>query len=105
MKNVLKSAVRKSFNMVGLEVHRRNDNKSVQLIEGNLVVPNLWVMPSYSDLIAARIDPSNSHLVLLGDREQIDFLKPRIERRGLKASGVVCDWDQDFDSFPPAAPV
>ncbi|HJZ80492.1 MAG TPA: class I SAM-dependent methyltransferase [Pyrinomonadaceae bacterium] len=105
MKNVLKSAVRKSFNVVGLEVHRRNDHKSVQLIEGNLVVPNLWVMPSYCDLIAARIDTTNSQVVLLGDREQIDFLIPGIERRGLQASGIVWNWDQDFDSLPPDATI
>ena len=105
MKNVLKSAVRKSFNMVGLEVHRRNDHKSVQLIEGNLVVPNLWVMPSYSDLIAARIDPSNSHLVLLGDLEQIDFLKPGIERRRLRASGIVWDWDEGLEAISEDATI
>jgi len=75
MKNSLETTVQKSFNAVGLEVHRRNDRDSVQLIEGNLVVPNLCARPRYCDLIAARIAPSSSDVVLLGDREQIDFLK------------------------------
>ena len=105
MRNVLKRAVRKSFNTVGLEVHRRSDQKSVQLIKGNLVVPDLWAIPGYCDLIAARIDPAADHVVLLGKREQIDFLRPGLERRGLKATGIVWDWDQSFDSIPAAATI
>ena len=105
MKNVFKSAVRKSFHTIGLEIHRRNDDKSVQLIEGNLVVPNLWTNPCYSDLIAARIDPRSSQVVLLGDRAQIDFLTPGIERRGLKTSGIVWDWDHKDNSVPADATI
>src|SRR5215813_3193966 len=105
MKNVLKRAVRKSFHIVGLEVHRRPNEKSVQLIEGNLVVPNLWARPSYGDLAASRIDPAVTQVILLGDRDQIDFLKPGIERRGIKALGLVWSWDQSFDSIPAEATI
>src|SRR5262245_39138588 len=100
MKNVLKRAVKKSFHTVGLEVHRRTDQKSVELIEGNLVVPNIWARPGYGDLIASRIDPASPEVILLGDPDQIDFLKPGIERRGPKATGIVWNWDQNFDSIP-----
>lgn len=105
MKNILKSAVRKSLDSVGLEIHRRNDKKSFQLIEGNLVVPNLWANPSYSDLIASRLDPSSTQVVLLGDRAQIDFLTPGIERLGLKTSGLVWDWGHKDESIPDDATI
>jgi hypothetical protein len=105
MKSAFKRAVRKSFHTVGLEIHRRNDEKSVQLIDGNLVVPNFWSRPSYSHLVAARIDPSSSQVVLLGEREQIDFLTPGLERQGLKTSGIEWNWDHKDDSIPDDAAI
>jgi len=105
MDNVIKRAVRKSFNTVGLEIHRRNDQKSVQLIDGNLVVPNVWSMPGYGDLIAARIDPAKSPVVLLGDAGQIEFLRSAIERRGLKTLGIEWDWGREAEAIPPDATI
>lgn len=98
MKNLIKRAVRKSFHAAGFEIHRRDDRDSVELIEGNLVVPNIWARPIYRNLIASRIDQSTPHVVLLGDQQQIDFLKPGIEERGLAVSGYVWDW-RDADGY------
>ena len=105
MKSVLKSVIRKSFHTVGLEIHRRNDEKSVPLIDGSLVVPNLWARPCYSDLIARRIDPSTTLVVLLGDREQTDFLTPAIERLGHKTKAITWNWDRKDDSIPGEATI
>ena len=102
MSNLIKRAVRKSFSTVGLEIHRKDNRKTVELIDGNLVVPNIWAMPAYRDLIASRIDPSCPQVLLLGDQQQIEFLKPGIEARGLKVTASVWDWsDGDkYDSVP-----
>src|SRR5215467_11337926 len=105
MNNIVKNVVRKSFNAVGLDIQRRSDKKTVELIDGNLVVPNLWAMPSYCDLIASRLDPASPQVVLLGDQQQIDFLKPGIERRGMKAVGLVWNWGQSLDSVPADATI
>jgi hypothetical protein len=102
MMNLIKRVVRKSFSTVGLEIHRKNNRDSVELIDGNLVVPNIWAMPTYRDLIASRIDSSWPHVVLLGDQEQVDFLRPGIEGRGLKVTASVWDWrdGDEYDSIP-----
>ena len=102
MRNLIKRAVKKSFSTVGLEVHRRDSRDSVELIDGNLVVPNIWVMPAYRDLIASRIDPSWSQVMLLGSQAEIDFLKPAIEVRGLRVTASVWDWNDGdvHDSIP-----
>lgn len=94
MRNLIKRVVRRSFSTVGLEIRRKDNRDSVELIDGNLVVPNIWVMPAYRDLIASRIATSSPHVVLLGDQQQIDFLKPGIEDRGLKVTASV--WDLEF---------
>jgi len=103
MSNLIKSAVKKSFSALGLEIRRRYDQKSVPLIDGNLVVPNPWVIPNYGDLITSRIDASSSCIVLLGDRNQIDVLTPRLERSGGKILGLEWDWDHKEGSIPDDA--
>jgi hypothetical protein len=102
MSSLIKRVVRKSFSTFGLEVHRKSNQDSVELIDGNLVVPNVWAMPPYRDLIASRIAASCPHVVLLGDQQQIDFLKPGIEGRGLKVTASVWDWSDgaDYGSVP-----
>src|SRR6266513_1702501 len=99
MKDTFKRAIKKSFNTVGLDVHRRTNQESVQLIDGNLVVPNVWAIPGYRDLLAARIDKSTPQVVLLGDRQQIDFLAPAIERRGIQTVRRIWDWEDKTDSL------
>ena len=98
MKDIFKSAIKKSFNTVGLDVHRRADQELVKLIDGNLVVPNVWAISAYADLLAARIPPTTSRVVLLGDRQQIDFLAPAIERRGIQTVGKIWDWQDGAES-------
>ena len=99
MRDVFKKAIKKSFNTVGLDLHRKSTHESVQLVDGNLVVPDVWAIPDYCDLLAARIDRSTPRVILLGDRQQIDPLGPAIERRGIQTAGKIWDWDNNTDGL------
>jgi hypothetical protein len=108
MKQLVKSAIKKSFNSVGLDIHRKgNERAQVELEEGNLVVPRIWNQPAFRDMIPFRIESSDRPLVILGNSEEIEFLRPGFAGRGRQVKGIEWNWPQgaDLGDIPPKADI
>src|SRR5688572_28346437 len=109
MKKLVKSAIKKSFNTVGLDIRRKiHEAESVELVEGNLVVPSNWNQPVFSDMIPFRIQPRNRPVVILGSATEIDFLRTGFINQGWNdVKGIEWNWEQgnEFSDVPEEAQV
>lgn len=95
MKQILKSTVRKSFHLAGLEVKRTpKDRIDEPYFVENQVVPNIWKRPVYTELIPNRFPADKPPVVLLGSREEISRIGPSISESGIQVTGVEWDWNQ-----------
>jgi hypothetical protein len=92
MSRLLKSAIKKSFNLAGLELSRRVEKLDVGHLDGNFVIPRVWERPVFKSLIASRIEPDGM-VALLGSREEIEFLSAEIERQGHQVLPVLWNWE------------
>ncbi len=108
MKQLVKSAIKKSFNTVGLDVHRKgSEHGKVELEEGNLVVPRIWNQPVFRDMIPFRLKSSDRPLIILGSREEIEFLSAGFSSHGRDVKGIEWDWPRgaDLGDIPPNAEI
>ena len=103
MKQLARGAIKKAFEFVGLEVRRKRDRgKPLPLLEGSMVVPRIWDVPAFKDLIPFRFNSSPQPIVLLGSKTEIDFLRSGLVRRGREVTGIEWGWEAgtNFDELP-----
>lgn len=94
MKQFAKDLIKKSFDLIGLKVQRKDEpRKKLEFEDGNLVVPRIWDHPYFKQLLPFRLDTSGSAVVLLGNAEQLAFLGPGFSARGHAVKGIEWNWD------------
>ena len=106
MRAIAKTAIKKSFGLMGLEVHRKSPQKEAwETEDGSLVVPKIWNQPLFRDMIAARLQSSTGPVILLGSPSQIEFLASGFTAAGREVRGISWDWETqtDLTSFPKDA--
>lgn len=105
MKELLKSTVRKSFHLAGLEVSRRPKDRIDEPYFGeNQVVPNIWKRPVYTELMARRFPSDKPPVVLLGSREEISRISPSISELRIQVTSIEWDWNQKTTLSDGVAP-
>jgi hypothetical protein len=98
MKQFAKSAVKRSFDLVGLELRRKLATKNdVELEEGSLVVPKIWDQPLYQRMIPFRLKNSTQPLILLGSNRETDFIRPELVTNGRMVEAVEWNWESGSD--------
>ena len=103
MSSLIKSGIKKSFNLVGLELRRRIDRPDAEHLDGNLVIPRIWERPVFSSLIASRLAPG-AEVALLGSQDEINFLRSEIEQHGRQVVPILWNWDSpDSAGIPDKA--
>lgn len=106
MKAITKTAIKKSLDLMGLEVRRKSPPKEEwEMEEGSLVVPRIWNQPLFRDLISHRLQSTTGPVVLLGAAEQIKFLSDGFAAAGREVRGINWDWETqtDLSSIPNEA--
>jgi len=106
MKAIAKSAIKKSFGLMGLELRRKGPPKEQwEMEEGSLIVPKIWNHPLFQKMIPLRIQSSPGPLVLLGSPAQTEFLRAGFVAAGREVKGINWDWDAQasLNSFPEDA--
>jgi hypothetical protein len=106
MKAIAKTAIKKSFDLMGLELRRKGQQKEEwEMEDGSLVVPRIWNQPLFRDMIPLRLQSSPGPLVLLGSPEEIEFLRSGLVAAGREVQGINWDWETqtDITSIPEEA--
>jgi len=106
MKAIAKTAIKKSFGLVGLELRRKAPQKEEwEMEDGSLVVPRIWNQPLFQQMIPLRLQSSTGPVVLLGNPEQIEFLSSGFAAAGREVRGIRWDWESQIDvpSIPEEA--
>ena len=106
MKAIAKSAIKKSFGLFGLELRKKSQQKEEwEMEDGSLVVPKIWNQPLFREMIPLRLQSSTGPLLLLGSREEIEFLTAGFVAAGREVRGINWDWDTqtDLTSIPQDA--
>lgn len=100
---MVKAAIRKAFELAGLEVRRKRDRgESLPLVDGSMVVPRIWDQPVFTGLIPFRFNASPRHILLLGSAAEIAFLRPGLLQHGRDVTGIEWGWESGPD--PAALP-
>ncbi len=96
MKKFVKSAIKKSFNTVGLDIHRKGrEIRNIELVEGNLVVPRIWNQAVFREMIPFRLHSPERPLIILGSSEEIEFLHAGFTKHGRRVvKGIEWSWQQ-----------
>ncbi len=108
MKQIVKEAIKKSFGAAGLELRRKSEPvNQFEMEPGSLLVPKIWRQPFFQELVASQLDAPGREVILLGDDEQINYLRAAFEKRNSKSHGVRWDWQADVDlsNFPSDSPI
>jgi hypothetical protein len=103
MMSIAKSAIKKSFGLMGFELRRKRAEKEEwEMEEGSLVVPKIWNQPLFREMIPLRLQSSTAPVVLLGSKEQIAFLASGFAAAGREVQGITWDWETkpDLSSIP-----
>jgi hypothetical protein len=106
MMGIAKSAIKKSFGLMGFELRRkRAEKEDWEMEDGSLVVPRIWNQPLFREMIPLRLQSSTGPLVLLGSKQQIEFLSSGFVAAGRKVQGINWDWETkpDLSSIPQDA--
>lgn len=94
MKAIAKTAIKKSFDLIGLELHRKPPQKEQwEMEDGSLVVPRIWNQPLFRQMIPLRLQSSAGPVVLLGSPGEIEFLRPGFVAAGRDVQGITWDWE------------
>lgn len=106
MKTIAKTAIKKSFGLVGLELRRKPPQKEEwEMEDGSLVVPRIWNQPLFQQMIPLRLQSSTGPVVLLGSPAEIEFLRSGFAAAGREVRGIRWDWETQIDvpSIPEEA--
>lgn len=106
MKAIAKTAIKRSFGLMGLEVRRKSPEKEqFEMENGSLVVPKIWNQPLFQHMIPLRLQSSQGPVVLLGSTAQIKFLTSGFVDAGREVRGISWDWETQIDpaSIPEQA--
>jgi hypothetical protein len=99
MKAIAKTAIKRSFGLMGLEVRRKSSEKEqFEMEDGSLVVPKIWNQPLFQHMIPLRLQSSSGPVVLLGSPAQIKFLTSGFVDAGREVRGINWDWDAQIDT-------
>jgi hypothetical protein len=103
---IAKSAIKKSFGLMGFELRRKRPEKEEwEMEDGSLVVPRIWNQPLFREMIPLRLRSSTEPLVLLGSQNEIAFLSSGFVAAGREVRGITWDWESksDLTSIPEDA--
>lgn len=101
MKQLAKKVIKKSFDLVGLRIQRKEEpSQKLEFEDGNFVVPKIWDQPYFKQLLPFRLNSSGSAIVLLGNAEQLAFLGPAFSERGPSINGIEWNWESGTDLGP-----
>src|SRR5688572_27142188 len=106
MKAIAKTAIKKSFDLMGLELRRKGAQKEEwEMEEGSLIVPKIWNHPLFKQMIPLRLESSPGPVVLLGSPAENEFLKPGFVDAGREVKAINWDWETraDLNSIPEDA--
>ncbi len=106
MKAIAKGAIKKSFDLMGLELRRKGPQKEEwEMEEGSLIVPRIWNHPLFKQMIPLRLQSRPGPIVLLGSSAEIEFLKPGFVDAGREVQAIKWDWETkaDLNSVPEGA--
>lgn len=99
MKAIAKTAIKKSFGLMGLEVRRKEpDKEEWEMEEGSLVVPRIWNQPLFQHMIPLRLESSAAPVVLLGSQAELEFLRSGFVAAGREVKGISWDWETQTDA-------
>jgi hypothetical protein len=104
--SIAKSAIKKSFDLIGFELRRKREHKEEwEMEDGSLVVPKIWNQPLFRDMIPLRLQSSTGPVVLLGSQNEIDFLSAGFLSAGRDVKTIKWDWETkpDLASIPDDA--
>jgi len=98
MKAIAKTAIKRSFGLMGLEVKRKSPEKEqFEMENGSLVVPKIWNQPLFQHMIPLRLPSSKGPVVVLGSPTQIKFLTSGFVDAGREVRGINWDWETQID--------
>jgi hypothetical protein len=106
MLGIAKTAIKKSFGLIGFELRRKSAQKEEwELEDGSLVVPRIWNQLLFRGMVPLRLQSSPGPVVLLGSKEQVDFLSAGFVAAGRDVQGINWDWETktDLSSIPQDA--
>lgn len=94
MRQFAKVVIKQSIGLLGLELRRKTvQPDQLELEEGNLVVPKIWNHAFFKDLILFRFKSARLPIVLLGNLEEIEFLRSGFFGEGRAATGIEWNWE------------
>ncbi len=99
MKQLVKGTIKKSLDAAGFELRRKTESKnSFEMEPGSLLVPRIWEREFFRDLISFRLDARGRHVVLLGSKQQIEYMQTAFDQPTV----VPWDWEEsvDLSRFP-----
>src|SRR6266567_4677970 len=103
MKQLVKSAIKKSFGAVGYELRRKTEpTNHFEMEQGSLLVPSIWNHELFKSLLPLRLKTTEASVVLLGSEGQIDYLRSAFAAHRMPAEGIEWNWEAniDFSRFP-----
>lgn len=106
MKQLVKSAIKKSFGTLGYELTRKTETHNhFEMEQGSLLVPSIWDHKLFKSLIPLRLEATRAPFLLLGNQGQIDYLRSSFSMYNVVAEGIEWDWQAEVDlsSFPSAS--
>jgi hypothetical protein len=96
--SIAKSAIKKSFDLIGFELRRKREQKEEwEMEDGSLVVPKIWNQPLFRDMVPLRLQSSTGPVVLLGSQNEIDFLSAGFVNAGRDVKSIKWDWESKPD--------
>ena len=103
MNELVKKFIKKSFDLAGLKLQRKDEPvEELEFEDGSLVVPKIWTQSFFKQLLPFRLE-SGGALVLLGNAEQLAFLGPCISEQGHEVKEIQWDWESGTELGPVPA--
>ena len=101
MNQLVTGAIKSAFELIGLELRRKRPRPApLPMTEGSLVVPRIWDLPPFQDLLPFRFTSSPHPIVLLGSAAEIAFLRAGLTRHGREATGMAWSWETGANLDP-----
>jgi len=98
VKQLVKSAIKKSFGTLGYELTRKTETHNhFEMEQGSLLVPSIWNRQLFKSLIPLRLEATRAPFLLLGNKGQIDYLRSSFSMYNVVAEGIEWDWQTEVD--------